>query len=1362
MENEASISLVDHTVPQQATGDGARVTSAVDRQASLSKHLSRASVRSQLQKRKYAKWQPDRLGLTSDKSGSPSREPSLVRGDTVSASSTGEGSRARDVDTADFAPSRVSTNTGNGDGNGQANESGEQANGREDTKPRSEMDILYENQRGWFAFGVPRYSHSSLLNFDPCAWMTHDRKPSPVNITNAQLPDPSWEWAWKTWYVDMSGDTDEQGWQYSFSFASSSWHGTQPWFHSFVRRRRWVRLRTKVAERRYRGRSAFEKSHMLAEDYFTIHSFKVRSRDQSSAALSRVESGALNCGNMTVEEEPHEDGIGDIPSLMHALKLASIDRERLDALKRFVEDGGEELYYLNDKIPEIMDMFLFQASRWQFVTYLSNVVRELSEAPVASDKDANAIQRKKDNLARAAESCKRHITGPDVFKDDHGESATALLDLSQVAKHDTPMAEQSDLGERSGSRRSFRGIPKAAEIGQEIDIIIIYVPEVRDKELSAPGKAKLRHRLPLWRLPIFGAKKVSHRKTPQQQRAQSLFLFIHVSGAIRASILMLSSGRPCLRRRLSAVLDTVATGPDEPLLFLYPRWAAPVLQQRRRISALKPVKSSDGVGHNSGAPFRAAARPCPSLSRHSRQWISGSASSLPQASSPQSSPSKIGERSKISKDSEHNSDERHGGLVSADRESAASPPEDAESATARPLRGYALLRAKRIQKSLAHNKPPGAKPSTPTKKQLALRNTSIRDRKKLRFRAYMKQQYQKRSQTFLDKAWFDTKDVLDELYLDNPKYAKKVLQNKKEIYVPEETLALFAGVTRYTLKENIWYIPLHNGCRVHILPASESKGLLRRVVLSATDHIMELVEGHFTRAQSLQAMGDPLVDIHKPPVPMCVSRGAMERSNLPVPLIRGHWHFGDSSDHSSNLDEILLARPNIATVKEFTEHIEDITSSRAPTLDEKATSRSKLPHVVRVERHLKALFLHEANHNYISTAALNAALDFLCRHEFLDTARELCSLTEQVATIDTYNILLRAAARRQDVVVFRRFLRAMPRLNMRPNPETWLALLSALVNPREKAQLIEHMVQGGHMSSISTIHSALQETIQDSLLVHLDSGKDIDSFVDLMTSTWGANWFSSSMIGQMFSVVARLKDFDSVDRLIEICIENGLAVDSYALTHIVQALGSNIHLALRYTIRFFELPIFNVSSRNWEDLFLAAFRNNHYNVCLVIWRYACMKKSVTYKMKQTVLTSLCRNASRANSKDVSRNLWNSDAGKVIIGIDLHESYSLPGSILNDLPSEYRHNPVQYLIGWKPSGEKRNLQIRLANALVDRDIALGATRYLPRHPSPIMLDAASILDQEWRGIPRPLAWKMQNAIHVPIARKNQDRDKDRGK
>lgn len=477
MEGAPNISLVDNTAPspQATSGDSSRGGSHA-RQSSITKHLSRTAVSNQITKRKYAKWQPDRLGVRPDPDQPLTRESTQVPGGSITAENadaqyplTEIGTETTRIDTANTSPSRVPSHSNN---TIRAAGAGLVVSDSETTaKSTSELDILYENQRGWFFFGVPWYSHSSLLNFDPSAWMTQDRRDSAYNITNAQLPDPSWEWVWRTWYVDMSGDVDEQGWQYSLSFKSSQWHGTHPWFHSFVRRRRWVRLRAKIPEKRHRGRSEFENAHMLNEDYFTIHSSKVKSREQSIAGFSRVESGFLSRGSTNVNEEPQIEEIGDIPSLMEALKISSIDRERSDALKKFIQDGGEEIYYLNDKISEIMSMFLFQASRWQFVAYLTGVIQELSQSTDDNDdKDADKIKRKKDNLTRAAETAQRYITGPDVFTDVYGGSAGELFDLTPVSRRDTLLSRRSLVSNEPLhvlKEKEIRGIPKAAEVGRE-------------------------------------------------------------------------------------------------------------------------------------------------------------------------------------------------------------------------------------------------------------------------------------------------------------------------------------------------------------------------------------------------------------------------------------------------------------------------------------------------------------------------------------------------------------------------------------------------------------------------------------------------------------------------------------------------------------------------------------------------------------------------------------------------------------------------------------------------------------------------------------------------------------------------------
>lgn len=115
-------------------------------------------------------------------------------------------------------------------------------------------------------------------------------------------------------------------------------------------------------------------------------------------------------------------------------------------------------------------MFLFQASRWQFVTYLVGVSQQLSKEITESDDNTDQIQRKKDNLARAAESARSHITGPEVFADDQGESTIDLLDLTPVSRHDTLLAKRAQVTDEPLHvlrGKEIKGIPKAAQVGRE-------------------------------------------------------------------------------------------------------------------------------------------------------------------------------------------------------------------------------------------------------------------------------------------------------------------------------------------------------------------------------------------------------------------------------------------------------------------------------------------------------------------------------------------------------------------------------------------------------------------------------------------------------------------------------------------------------------------------------------------------------------------------------------------------------------------------------------------------------------------------------------------------------------------------------
>lgn len=204
-------------------------------------------------------------------------------------------------------------------------------------KEDSHIDVLYENQRGWFVFGIPLFSSKALWNLriDQSPWVDVKFKPSAVNITNAQVPDPSWVWEWKKWYVDMSHDVDEEGWQYSLWFRGTAWHGNHPWFHSFVRRRRWLRKRVK---QRLPPKSKM--NERLFGDTFSVGTTLARAMTSTTAPMSSQASGKSSL---------YED-IRDIPTLMRKLKNAAIDREKIVSINKFIEDGDEELHYLAEQV----------------------------------------------------------------------------------------------------------------------------------------------------------------------------------------------------------------------------------------------------------------------------------------------------------------------------------------------------------------------------------------------------------------------------------------------------------------------------------------------------------------------------------------------------------------------------------------------------------------------------------------------------------------------------------------------------------------------------------------------------------------------------------------------------------------------------------------------------------------------------------------------------------------------------------------------------------------------------------------------------------------------------------------------------
>ncbi|GAB7350026.1 hypothetical protein MBLNU459_g0700t1 [Dothideomycetes sp. NU459] len=382
-QSAQQITLVDRTRPADAPDADEPESSQPG--TPLSRKWTRQSLHQQLAHRKYARYREDRFAAAA------SDNEAALSGDEL------DGRRGRLA-------------KGKGKVRGLLKAKKQFLRAQEED---AVIDILYENQRGWFFVGVPHFSSRSLLNFDPKPWLNAHKKPSPVNITNAQVPDPSWEWAWKSWYVDMSRDVDEEGWEYSFWFSEgTAWHGTHPWGHSWVRRRRWLRKRV----RRQHPRLVAE-SHALAPDYFTIHTAKNRSPADSLAPSSLINLRLQR--DEEFKEDPAE--IKDIAVLLAHLRRAAVDREKMVLVRHFIDNAGDDLYYLSEQMPTIMSLCIFQNSRRQLLTLLMSAFDAASrhrEEHTKHGEDESADERRRiDNLLRAISAADEQVKKLEYWSD---------------------------------------------------------------------------------------------------------------------------------------------------------------------------------------------------------------------------------------------------------------------------------------------------------------------------------------------------------------------------------------------------------------------------------------------------------------------------------------------------------------------------------------------------------------------------------------------------------------------------------------------------------------------------------------------------------------------------------------------------------------------------------------------------------------------------------------------------------------------------------------------------------------------------------------------------------------------------------
>ncbi|KAF9583471.1 hypothetical protein BGW38_009388 [Lunasporangiospora selenospora] len=245
-----------------------------------------------------------------------------------------------------------------------------------DPEPEGDFvyEFLYQHQRGAFFLGTPKFSAKSLLPVDPDEWTNTKFETSVMNTTDYVLPDPSWEWVHKSWLVDMTGDVDEDGWEYAMTFHGSPWHGNYEIFRSFSRRRRWLRLRKRKGTMQGKAGAVPERGYPTLVDASTWRRVE---QSISEAAIGGPSTSTNGTGPTKLDAVASEQRA---KALFKAMKGSRSDREKVAHAAQHVV----QYPYPNDfkeieaKLEKYLSLFDYETSRREFLLLLATYGRTVA------------------------------------------------------------------------------------------------------------------------------------------------------------------------------------------------------------------------------------------------------------------------------------------------------------------------------------------------------------------------------------------------------------------------------------------------------------------------------------------------------------------------------------------------------------------------------------------------------------------------------------------------------------------------------------------------------------------------------------------------------------------------------------------------------------------------------------------------------------------------------------------------------------------------------------------------------------------------------------------------------------------------
>lgn len=732
----------------------------------------------------------------------------------------------------------------------------------------------------------------------------------------------------------------------------------------------------------------------------------------------------------------------------------------------------------------------------------------------------------------------------------------------------------------------------------------------------------------------------------------------------------MSLGSRIAKRARAAVNANLASTPREPLLFLYPQWS------RNSSTSAKPVPEQPVSQQDKRLPIRKtiddSTLPEPLKLKKTRRVTCRIEESLEKLEADEGDGSK-----------EDDSDFQVRRVLATNATREGTAPEGAEKqlkssvrrvlATEKPAKEHFMGLGERHKTASELELPPKAKfISTSRLGEPILQNYSVHEPvfiprtvipKKERLKRRVRRILEKNSRleesarinSETDSAYknhlremreelkdpwvVDWRDILSDLKKYTPSHGPW-LERALRITVPEASMADLV----HAIDGHLWDIGTNYGCSVNMDTGDEGK------------------KGRsFLISGSLVALGKFTADVIRvAPKVKIFSAGANGDSadlyEQDDGLVNTTVRFKPTGTPKVDwrLAPDKIPRPHIWTPDTFLEYVRAITNSSISN-HIKMTDREDNDPDLRVlyVSMVSDLFSNPECMPHVTKAACHEALQFFLDANMIKDLRILfvrMSMLEIEMDVETFNIMLRGAAKSRNLAAFHFILHLMLNRGFIPNPRTWLAFLEAHSNMEIRIHVINGMKERGLLRNKAVVKGICFGITKYEIEASLDNQQSQEEFIAHMDARYTPFWLSKG----------------SGSRILDALGSRGLISRCWEFLHFMHSRNIDPNTACINTILFHckeqrnftgaievlrALPPtrkYVPNEETFDRLFFMAWESQNYNMVRVIWRYACLYAATSATMRHRMFRSL-QVATKSKEPEAGRARFRQLVGPVVFG-----------------------------------------------------------------------------------------------------------------